>query len=485
MSNKIKQNYVDNILLGENSYSGVLYRINEVIKNAQAKTVEGSEFLSQMYKSLNESVTPLLSLKPFITKGEELAPDDMTVGEVMKQVKKHLGQNADLNFIINLCKEEHFAKMMRAGIPAEETVKTIKEFFNKKSSETEKLIKDGIFDCLQSDLLGDIKKQLGCNENEGTDESDPEKQDKEVKTAKLNENMFIAGMNGVSMYAPVGFIHQDSTGQNYGYTEGTFVRLNESGSDNEAVDVAVVRDLEQKHFKLMRAVDEIVFNPETNEFTPKEKWDMNIKVTADGDVIVTLPNGNTKKIKQGDLQKLFIETINEYERDPKIGPKFSEPVKKRYMRDADNFCTIAMNIKNLVKFNTMTAVKSINESALYEIGTKAPKLLRLNGQLNVNYDSFKQLCESQTSMKDAMFGLFDKNLNEEQKFFKQRETRLVNLNEKQKEINKELESIARMKSVAEPNSPAMVRLMEMEEKYNTLLDQNITDIKEAQEDHLY
>ena len=93
MSNKIKQNYVDNILLGENSYSGVLYRINEVIKNAQAKTVEGSEFLSEMYKSLNESVTPLLSLKPFITKGEELAPDDMTVGEVMKQVKKHLGQN--------------------------------------------------------------------------------------------------------------------------------------------------------------------------------------------------------------------------------------------------------------------------------------------------------------------------------------------------------------------------------------------------------
>jgi hypothetical protein len=185
------------------------------------------------------------------------------------------------------------------------------------------------------------------------------------------------------------------------------------------------------------------------------------------------------------LQKLFIETINEYERDPKIGPTFSEPVKKRYMRDADNFCTIAMNIKNLVKFNTMTAVKSMNESALYEIGTKAPKLLRLNNELNVNYESFKQLCESQTSMKEAMFGLFDKNLNEEQKFFKQRENRLMNLNEKQREINKELEKISRMKSVAEPNSPAMVRLMEMEEKYNTLLDQNIHEISEAQEDHLY
>lgn len=484
--NNIKQNYVDNILLGENSYSGVLYRINEVIKNAQAKTIQGSDFLSEMYKTLNESATPMLSLKPFITKGEELAPDDMTVGEVMKKLKKYIGKNADLNFIINLCKEEHYAKMMRAGIPAEETVKTIKEFFNKKSSETEKLIREGIFDCLQSDLLGEIKKQLGCNENEGTDNDDPEKKDKEVTVAKLNENMFIAGMNGVSMYAPVGFIHKDSSGQNYAYTEGTFIRLNESGSDNEAVDMAVIRDLEQKHFKLMRAVDEIVFNPETNEFTPKEKWDMNIKVTADGDVIVTLPNGNTKEINKKDLQKLFMETIARYNRDPKLfNGKFSEDIRKRYTRDADNFCTLAMNVKNLVKFNTMTAVKSINESALYEIATKAPKLLRLNNSLNVDYESFKQLCESQTSLKDSFFNLFQSNLNEEAKFYKQRESRLVTLNENQKAINKELESISRMKSVAEPNSPAMVRLMEMEDKYNKLLEKNIQEIKEAQEDSLY
>ena len=139
----------------------------------------------------------------------------------------------------------------------------------------------------------------------------------------------------------------------------------------------------------------------------------------------------------------------------------------------------------MVKFNTMTAVKSINESALYEIATKEPKLLRLNENLNVGYESFKQLCESQTSMKEAMFGLFSQNLNEEAKFFQQREKRLTSLNERQKEINKELEGISRMKSVAEPNSPAMVRLMEMEEKYNTLLDKNIQEIKEAQEDHLY
>jgi hypothetical protein len=88
-------------------------------------------------------------------------------------------------------------------------------------------------------------------------------------------------------------------------------------------------------------------------------------------------------------------------------------------------------------------------------------------------------------MKEAMFGLFSQNLNEEAKFFQQREKRLTSLNERQKEINKELEGISRMKSVAEPNSPAMVRLMEMEEKYNTLLDKNIQEIKEAQEDHLY
>lgn len=488
MSNQIKQNYVDNILLGEDSYSGVLYQINEVIKNAQAETIKGSQFLFEMYKSLNESVTPMLSLKPFITKGEELAPDDLTVGEVMEIVKKKLGHNADLNFIINLCKEEHFANTMRAGIPPEQTIKSIEEYFNKKGSEVEKLIKEGIFDCLKSDLLGDIKKKLGYNENEGSDNDDPEKDDKEIKTSKLNESKFLPGFSGVNIYAPIGFIHKADNGQNYAYTEGTFVKLNESDIDNEAVSVSAVPDLEQKHFKLMKAVDEIVYNPETNEFYPKEKWDMNIKLTADGEAIVTLPSGNTKKIDKKDIQKLFIESITAYSRNPQLlDGKFSEPIKERYMQDADNFCTVAMNIKNLVKFDTMAAVNGLNESVLYQINTKEPKLLKHNSELNVTYNSFKELCESfgHTSINDSLTYVFDSNLNEEAKFNTQKESRLTRLYEEQKKINKNLEEISHTKTVAEPNSPAMVKLMEMEDKYSQLLERNIQNIRELQEEKLY
>lgn len=488
MSNNIKQNYVDNILLGEDSYSGVLYKINEVIKNAQAETIKGSQFLSEMYKSLNESVTPMLSLKPFITKGEELAPDDLTVGEVMKIVKKKLGHNADLNFIINLCKEEHYANMMRAGIPPEETVKSIEKLFNKKGSEIEKLIKDGIFDCLKSDLLGDIKKKLGYNENENSDNGDPEKDDKEVKTSKLNESKFLPGFSGVNIYAPIGFIHKASNGQNYAYTEGTFVKLNESDIDNEAVPSSTVPDLEQKHFKLMKAVDEIVYNPETNELYPREKWDMNIKLTADGDAIVTLPSGNTKKIDKKDIQKLFIESITAYSRNPKLlNGKFSESIKEKYMQDADNFCTVAMNINNLVKFDTMAAVNGLNESVLYQINAKEPKLLKHNSELNVTYPSFKSLCESfnNSSLAGALDYVFTDNLNEESKFNAQKESRLVHLYEEQKKINQNLEEISHTKTIAEPNSPAMVKLMEMEDKYNQLLERNIQNIRELQQENLY
>lgn len=488
--NNFQQNYAETILLGENSYNAVVNKINQRLMHAKAETIAGSEFLNSMYKTLNESNTPIMSLKPFITQGEELAQNDKTVGEVINIIKKSIKGNADLNFIINLCKEEHFDKMNRAGIPgAEETIKSIKDAFNKTSNDTIKLMQQGVFDCLQSTLLGEIKKKLGFSENEAT------KDDKDI--VKLNEsqvNLQYSNSGDIVRYSPIGFIVKDTKGQNYGFMEGCFVKMNESEEirQMELVPGEVIDNLKQRHYKLMRAVEECVYNPETNEFSTKEAWDMNPTIDEDGKVFITTHNGDRREVDPDDVQKLFMESINAYAGDPTLNPHFSNKTRSAYIQDADNFCMLMQNYQKLVRFNNITTVRRLNESrdfvVMFENEQTRPTILINGMKQNTQYDSFMELCEdcNRTIGANGLFEpLFMKNLSEEENLLITKRNRLNELNENQKRLNRDIESVQSMKMAAEPNSPAMQKLNEREERLNNLLDKNIEEIKSLEESTLY
>ena len=148
-------------LLGKSSYPGIVEAITEKIRNAQAETLSGSSLLTDMYAALNESQTPIMDLKPFITGGEKIASDDATIADVIDFCKKSI-TTGDLNFVINLCKEEHFKNMSRMNHPSpKDTVKDIQDVFDEPVSFIEQGIKSGLFDGLQSKLLNSIKNDLG------------------------------------------------------------------------------------------------------------------------------------------------------------------------------------------------------------------------------------------------------------------------------------------------------------------------------------
>lgn len=492
--NKFENTYVDRTLLGEDSYSAVVYNIHQAIMNAKAETIEGSEFLSKMYDTLNESSTPVLSLKPFITKGEELAQNDNTVGKIMKIIKKSINGNADLNFIINLCKEEHFDNMNRAGLPSpESTIKSFEDAFNKNSSQTEKLIKEGIFDGLKSNLLGQIKKDLGYSENEATTSE-------KNNIVDLDESSNFGYTTGnIYKYSPVGFIVKSSDGRNYAFTEGRCIKLNENQQlveDMEIVPVEEVDTITTAHSKLMRAIEDTTWNPETNEFSTSQIWDIDLRISPEGKILLSTEDGD-REIALSDLQDLLIESLNLYERRPESNPEYTQELRQEYIKDADNFIALATNFDKLVKFDNITVVKKTDENGDTHQSTTImfdnrdlhkPEVLVNGLNENQKFNSFKELCEScdNTIGNQGLFRtLLDKNLNEESDLMDIKFKRLSKLNEDQDSINRDLQTISEMKTVAEQNSPVMDELNQREEKLQEILKKNIDEVTELKQSQLY
>ena len=114
----------------ETSYSGVLSAIREKMESVKTcETITGNELLGKAYRSLNESTTPILDLKEFTTNAEKVAEDDATLSDIVNFCKSKV-KTGDLNFLINLCKEEHFKEMNRMYHPSpESTLESFKLMF--------------------------------------------------------------------------------------------------------------------------------------------------------------------------------------------------------------------------------------------------------------------------------------------------------------------------------------------------------------------
>ena len=210
------------ILAGEKSYSAVVDEIFQKIQKAEASTLLGSELLKEVYANLNESITPLLTLKPFITGAEKIAGDDVKLSELIGFLKKSITGNADLNFLINLCKEEHYAELGRMSHPSpKSTIKDIEDHFNDPGTVIEEGIRAGVFDNLKSKLLNKIKSDLQVAKPQ----------------VKLNESEVLFSGNLVK-YSPIGLRYED-------IEKNRLVMLTESGAfemNRETKSFSVLED---------------------------------------------------------------------------------------------------------------------------------------------------------------------------------------------------------------------------------------------------
>ena len=463
-------------VLGPKSYPAVVEAIVNCIRDAQANTLAGSELLKKTYQKLNESATPMMEVKTFITGAEEVAADDAELATVLDFCKKAV-TTVDLNCLINVCKEEHLLNLKKAGHPnPEKTIEELDNEFNQPDSVIEQGIKNGIFDKLNSKLLNDIKAGLGIDVN------------KELNF-KLNEsaNAYQENFGGVCKYTPIGITAETLDNRVVLLTESDILSYDETKKEYTKLNEAETLDLIGSDYKrLMEAISTCSYNPETKIFSLSESWDFDLEL-KDG-VCKVGRDGKMNQINSKALSNLLFESVQLYESGKVLLNENVRFDKKKHLRDADNIILLMENAKNIVEFDDLKVIRNLNEGiyCLLDVtdikNSNVPKILSVNGEKQVTYDSFNSLCEAanvKLKLESTGFkfqSLFESQLQNEDEMITDRNNKLTELLEEQKELNVGIIKVRNLKKLADENSPAMDKLNEQEKILDTKLQENIETV---------
>ena len=451
--------------LGEKSYISIKDSIIERLRNAEVGTITGNDMISKLYHRLNESKTPMLDIKEFITNAQEVAKDDVKLLDVLEFCKKQ-ATTGDLNYIINLCKEEHFANLIRSGHPEpEKTVEEIKKQFNSPASVVEEGIRKGLFDRLNSKLLNDIKAGLNIKV-----------EDRGEQIKKLDESYQYAN-GGYARYCPIGVLFEDSKSNRIiALCENDALSFDKEKQEYSKLSESI--ELPHDYKRMMTAIHSLQYNPETEIFTLNEDWDFLVQLHNDGKCYVGLNENNMKEIDSENMKKLLFESIQEYRK--KNGSNCDE-----FIRDADNFMMLFENYDNVVKFDNLSVIRSLNEGnyCIFDMqdvrSTNIPKILSINGKNEKTYESFIALCESVKEIvgKDCPVQmLFESEIKAEHEQLNERREKISTLMEEQKSINNAIEKVKNLKSLAESGSPAMDKLNQQHNMLLSKLNENISSL---------
>lgn len=450
----------------ETSYSGVLSAIREKMESVKTcETITGNELLGKAYRSLNESTTPILDLKEFTTNAEKVAEDDATLADIVNFCKSKV-KTGDLNFLINLCKEEHFKEMNRMYHPSpESTVESFKVMFTESPTVIEQGIKNGIFDSMKSNLLGVLKQELN-------------EQDKEERTGQIpsqtvseqNLNESVESKGSLIKYAPIGVKFEDAYNNVVHLMENNVIRFNEENGTVHCLNESEIKDLDipVSYRRLMTALTQLKYNPLNESFTLRENWDFNL-VLRDGVCTV-----NGKEISGNDIKQLLLESVQCYETFPGKVEGFN---KLAYMRDADNMVMLVENFNKLLKYDNLETVKNLNESSYIIIDRRntvvghTPAIVSAHKmgntpETNKLFESYSALNDFCTSvLNESMGDLFAKQIKSEAKIESERNEHLTKLNEDIAQLNKVIRDAEDVRAIAEEGSPAR---REMDHKLHRL-----------------
>lgn len=459
--------------LGSKSYPSIVDEIIKKLQAAQADTLTGTTLLNKVYQKLNESKTPMMDVKEFITQAEAVASDDVSLCDVVKFCKKSATEG-DLNYVINLCKEEHMQNLTRSGHPNPEAIlKEIESEFSNPASIVEQGIKNGLYDRLNSKLLNTVKTGLNVKVR-GQEEISKE----------LNES-YQEDFGGFCQYVPIGITYEDKTlNKIVVLTESDVLSYNKQHQEFSKLNGVKIQP---EYVRLMEALNTIPYDPETEMFSLNENWDFSFKMDSNSNMFIGKKDtAFVKPIAADDFKKLLLESIDLYSINPTLVTNFN---KTNFLRDADNMIMLMENASQLIKVDKLRVLRSLNENkyVLFDMvdvkTTNNPKVLSINGTKSSQYDSFTALCES---VKEIISfdckKLFESEIKAEVTQLNERSSKLVSLNEEQKELNTNIQKVQNMKKIAEVGSPAMDKLNEQERMLNEKLDQNIETINFYQND---
>jgi hypothetical protein len=444
-------------------YVETINEIRNTILSAKPITAQGNKFLDDMYKGLNEAETPLLSLKRFISGGEALALQDTTVKQVLDFTKKAVTSNIDLNFLINLCKEEHILNLKKSGHPApQETLKKIEDLFGKSSSVIEQGVRNGLFDDLKSELY--MKISAGLKDPKSLVKNVQEKTRKEAVAAaagvKLNESRKAVIGDGFVRYCPIGFIVSKSI-------DGKSVALMENHvftiSKGDGVTAPSVFspytepvDLTTKENRLAAALNKQPYNPRTGTFGLNEAWDFDMLLTSKGDVKLYKkdPTGNAtmRTVDKSHVKQLLFESMDYYKETGKITDVTP------FLVDTDNFVALMENAHKLILFDNLHVYRSLNESitdfAIVPVNQDATLKMFHKGQIKLyeNYSLLKEAIDGVVGQ--PIIKLFENEIyKEQQASINKLYTKQLN-QEKIKSLNEAIARVDKLMVVADEGSAA-------------------------------
>jgi len=464
--------------LGPNSYPGIVAQIANKIQSEKAITIAGNNVLSNMLTTLNESKTPMMDLKEFTTNAEKLAPNDAKLVDIINFIKGTVN-GGDLNFLVNLAKEEHFKEMGRAGFPSvEDTIKEFESLFNETPSIIEQGIKNGLLDKLQSNLLMDIKSELI-----------PEGKNKIIKKPEevvmvINENQTL--LNGdLVMYSPVAISMEDvKNNRILLLTESDVLSIDRGTKFFDRIPAEELNDLNipEGHKRMMSAIQQLTYNPIEECFSLNEKWDFDLKLNKKGELIILNENNQESQLSKDDLTSFLMESIDVYQNNLKGFDKQS------YIKDADNLILLTENHKRLIKIDNLKTIRNLNENTYVIVEPNSisnPKIIAGTGlKSSKEFESYVKLNENCNEiLNNKLVGLFESQLEIEKEFTQDKFNNIQKLNEEQSELNQAIVETDNLLKIAEENSPAWEKLNETRKNLSDKLDVNLTNLNSYINNH--
>lgn len=443
--------------LGEQSYNGVLMAIRQKIEGIQTcDTVTGNELLAQAYRTLNESTTPILDLKEFTTNADKVASDDATLCDVVNFCRSK-AKTGDLNFLINMCKEEHFKEMTRAYHPKpEETIKAFDKMFSEPSTVIEQGIKNGIFDSMKSNLLNILKKDLEAD----------------APVEKLNETLT---KGNLLRYSPIGISFEGKTGMVH-LLENCIIKIDE----NEVAHSLNESEIEEiglgiPEHRMMNAIAGLKYDPLNETFSFGNKWDFDCQLK---DGVCTV---NGQQINKSDLKDLLLESIDTYTQFPTTVTDFA---RTAYLREADNMMMLLENFSKVMKYDNFEIIRNLNEGdyVMFDktdtlIGN-TPKIISASDK-NLNnklFESYTALDADCLVILNESVNLFASQINNEIQIANERNAAIVRLNESIKESNKLIQDATVIRDMADADSPAYFEMQNRISKLTTKLNENLNEL---------
>lgn len=462
--------------LGPNSYPAIVSEIYQKLSAAKSESLQSNELIAKTLFQLNESITPMLDLKEFTTNAEVLAKHDATLKDILSFITKNI-KSGDLNFLVNMAKEEHFKNLSRTGFPdVRATIEDIKGSFNEPASVIEQTIKNGIFDKLESNLMMDLKSSLvDDGENKII-----------VPETQINESQVLLNGNLIA-YNPIGLKMEDpKNNRMLLLTESDVLSFDRESKDFERISNQEILDLEipDGHKKMMTAIQELVYNPEENSFSLSDAWDFGLTIDANGKLTIS-KDGKSAEIDKNDLSGLLLESIQSYVAyTPNID-------RNKFLREADNMILLVENHSKLIKIDNLKVIRNLNESSNYVIlqpdSQKQPKLIsgknQQTSQLFESYIDLTNVCTNLLGQK--LTGLFESQIKIEEQFLNEKNQNISDLIEEQNQLNESIREVDDLMKIAEENSPAWKRLDESKQDLIEKLDVNLINLNNYKTGKLY